>query len=35
MLLLYADVPQSHVSSFCKVSQDEIDDIVLTGIEVQ
>ena len=31
MFFLYTGVPESHISSFCKVSRD---DIILTGMEV-
>ena len=34
MSLVYTGVPKSHNSSFAKVSQDEIDDTILTGMEV-
>ena len=34
VFLLYTGVPESHISSFCKMSRDKIDDIILTGMEV-
>ena len=34
MSLVYTDVLESHNSSFSIVSQDEIDDTLLTGMEV-
>ena len=34
MFLLYTDVPVSNISSFRKVSTDEIEDTIVTGMEV-
>ena len=34
MFFLYTDVPKSSISSFSRVSTDEIEDTIVTGMEV-